>query len=94
MSINERNRMIARYIAGVDEVMGALEGITAEELDFRAGSGKWTCREVIHHLADSEAQSYARLRDLPITPDIDPAIVKRWTETAPIASVRKKRSRK
>lgn len=35
-----------------------------------SSSGGWTARQVIHRVADSEAQSYARLRHLiaePIT---------------------------
>ncbi len=32
-------------------------------LDVR-GAGGWSARQVIHHVADSEAQSYARLRRL------------------------------
>jgi len=33
------------------------------ELDTKA-PGEWSARQIIHHMADSEAQSYARLRRL------------------------------
>ena len=37
--------------------------LSESELD-SSKSGGWTARQVIHHVADSEAQSYARLRRL------------------------------
>ena len=61
----DRGRLIERYRAGFDEVKRALEGITAEEIDRRpAEPDGWTAREVAHHLADSEAMAYTRLRRL------------------------------
>ena len=35
--------------------------VTAQNIDLHVDGG-WTARQVIHHIADSEAQSYARLR--------------------------------
>ena len=40
----------------------ALEGATDTELDSRPGPDKWTAREIVHHLADSEMTSAIRLR--------------------------------
>lgn len=57
-----RDTLIARYRDGYAEVMRALEGITAAELDFRPSPGSWSPREVVHHLADSEMTSAIRLR--------------------------------
>lgn len=57
-----RTALIDRYAAGPAEVLAALAGITAEELDRRPAAGGWTAREVAHHLADSETNSYVRLR--------------------------------
>jgi len=37
--------------------------LSPADLD-KSAIGEWTPRQVIHHLADSEAQSYARLRRL------------------------------
>jgi hypothetical protein len=58
-----RADLIARYRAGHASVVGALEGITDEELD-RRPEGGWSAREVCHHLADSEMTSAIRLRRL------------------------------
>ncbi len=41
----------------------ALDGISEGELD-RAPAGEWSPRMVMHHLADSETNSYLRLRKL------------------------------
>ena len=42
---------------------------TLQEGDFDKSDGEgWTPRQVVHHLADSEAQSYARLRRLVAEP--------------------------
>jgi hypothetical protein len=38
------------------------------ELDTKA-PGEWSARQIIHHMADSEAQSYARLRRLLAEPE-------------------------
>ena len=40
----------------------ALAGATDEELDAHPAPGKWSAREIVHHLADSEMTSAIRLR--------------------------------
>ena len=42
--------------------------VTTENLDNRHESG-WSARQVIHHMADSETQSYVRLRRLLAEPE-------------------------
>ena len=53
----------AQYRASTEEFLKLAEQIKEEDLDKSDGK-EWTPRQVIHHLADSEAQSYARLRRL------------------------------
>jgi hypothetical protein len=43
-------------------VAEALIGATDEELDTHPAPGKWSAREVVHHLADSEMTAAVRLR--------------------------------
>ena len=62
MDRQTRSQLIARYKDGYREVVSALEGATDKELDARPAPGKWTAREVVHHLADSEMTSAVRLR--------------------------------
>ena len=62
MDAQRRRELIARYKDGYREVAAALEGASEKELDARPAPGKWTAREIIHHLADSEMTSAIRLR--------------------------------
>ena len=62
MDLHRRNELIAKYKDGYREVAAALEGITDRELDARPAPNRWTAREIVHHLADSEMTSAVRLR--------------------------------
>jgi hypothetical protein len=64
MTPEERNHLIATYAAGYDEVMNALDGFPADSLGARPIPGKWSAREIVHHLGDSETTSAWRLRKL------------------------------
>src|SRR5215470_19705380 len=64
MSPQERQQLITRYGEGYAEVAGALEGFPDRALSERPLPGKWTAREIVHHLADSESISAQRLRKL------------------------------
>ena len=62
MDRKERDRLIALYRDGYRAVVDALHGATEEELDAKPGPKKWSSREVVHHLADSEMTAAIRLR--------------------------------
>ena len=65
MNQTERTALIDRYRTGTADVEAALAGITDDELDRQPGDAdSWTARQVAHHLADSEAMAYIRLRRL------------------------------
>ena len=64
MTPEERNALIATYAAGYDEVMDALNGFPADSLGAHPIPGKWSAREIVHHLGDSESTSAWRLRRL------------------------------
>jgi hypothetical protein len=59
-----RRALVEQYRAGYDEVVKALDAATDADLDRRPAPGKWTAREIVHHLADSEMTSAIRLRRL------------------------------
>jgi len=61
---DRRRALVEQYGAGYGEVAKALEGATDADLDRRPAPGKWTAREIVHHLADSEMTSAIRLRRL------------------------------
>jgi len=62
MTVDERKKLIDQYKDGYRAVAEALVGATDEELDARQAPGKWSAREVVHHLADSELTAATRLR--------------------------------
>jgi len=64
MTNEERRTLIEKYKAGFDEVRRSLEGFTEEHLSAHPIPGKWSAREVVQHLADSEMSSAIRLRKL------------------------------
>jgi DinB superfamily len=63
MDTVRRRALIEEYRGGVAAVERALDGISDDELD-RTPDGEWSPRMVVHHLADSETNSYLRLRKL------------------------------
>ena len=65
MSLHER---IAAYQSASQYFLNLAVGTPADLLDVHHENG-WSARQVIHHMADSEAQSYARLRRLVAEPE-------------------------
>jgi len=64
MNSEERADLIAKYSAGYDAVLTALDGFPADSLGAHPIAGKWSAREIVHHLGDSESTSAFRLRKL------------------------------
>jgi hypothetical protein len=62
MDAERRKALIEQYRGGYEEVAEALVGITEAELDARPEPRKWSAREIVHHLADSEMTAAIRLR--------------------------------
>ena len=55
--------MARDYEAATNEFLAAVASVAPSLYDRRV-TGGWSTRQVIHHVADSETQSYARLRRL------------------------------
>ena len=64
MTVMDRAALLDHYRSAVADLDDAVAGITDADLDRPQPSGGWTARQVIHHLADSEAMAYIRLRRL------------------------------
>lgn len=60
----EREQLLAQYADGYRVVAEALLKATPEELDARPAPNKWSSREIVHHLADSEMVAAIRVRRL------------------------------
>ena len=70
MDAQTRQQLVARYKEGYLAVADALAGATDPELDARPAPGKWSAREIVHHLADSEMTSAIRMRNLIATDNL------------------------
>lgn len=62
MDRETRRKLVDQYKDGYRVVTEALAGASDAELDAHPAPGKWSAREIVHHLADSEMTSAIRLR--------------------------------
>lgn len=62
MDTAERERLIALYRDGYRAIVEAMHGAGEAELSARPAPNRWSAREIIHHLADSEMTAAVRLR--------------------------------
>jgi hypothetical protein len=69
MDVNTRKKLIDQYKDGYRVVAEALAGAPEEELDTAPAPGKWTARQIVHHLGDSEMTSAIRMRLLVAVPN-------------------------
>lgn len=78
-----RTEKVRAYIAELEALPAALrrsvEGLGAERLETPYRPGGWTVRQVVHHVADSHLNAYARFK-LALTEDRP--LVKTWEESA------------
>ncbi|MBK7873902.1 MAG: GNAT family N-acetyltransferase [Saprospiraceae bacterium] len=64
----EREQLIESYGKAYDKIVAALSEFPREMWQWRPAPNKWTIHENIIHLADSEANSYARCRKFIVEP--------------------------
>ena len=62
MNRETRQKLVDQYKDGYRVVAEALAGASDEALDVRPAPNRWSAREIVHHLADSEMTSAIRLR--------------------------------
>lgn len=55
-------QLIDAYLAGLDSLQQAVEGLNAEQLRARPVPGMWSTHEVVCHLADSEGMFAERMK--------------------------------
>jgi uncharacterized damage-inducible protein DinB len=54
--------IIDNYVAGIDSLQPAIEGLSPEQLRARPIEGQWSTLEVLCHLADTEAVFAERMK--------------------------------
>jgi len=53
--------LLEMYTSASQRLAEALAGLCDEELDLARAPGKWTIRQIVHHIADSDASSLVRI---------------------------------
>jgi DinB family protein len=69
MTAAERTALIDQYAAGPARLRAALATVPPEAMQWRPAPGEWSAHEVVVHCADSESNSYCRVRFLLAEPD-------------------------
>ena len=72
VTAHDRMAAIAVLSEMPDKLKDALDGLDQEQLDTPYREGGWTVRQLVHHIADSHMNAFARMR-LALTED-SPAI--------------------
>ena len=62
LSPQQRHEQIARMRRLPEDLAAAVKGLNDTQLDTPYGEGKWTIRQVVHHLADSHMQAFGRVK--------------------------------
>ena len=58
----ELDMLLERFRRGPEVVAAVLTGAAGGELDFRPNAGRWSIRQIVCHLADSEVVAAERIR--------------------------------
>ncbi len=62
MNPDERQQKLTLYANAYDQLSSALENYPEDMWDFKPGPERWSIREILVHITDSEANSYIRCR--------------------------------
>jgi len=62
MTPQDRAELLMSYARGPQALKAALEDYPPESLDFRPAPDKWSIRDIVFHLAESELHAYLRAR--------------------------------
>jgi uncharacterized damage-inducible protein DinB len=79
LSPGARAEAIAAIGRVPEQLYGAVRGLDDAQLDTPYRAGGWTLRQVVHHVADSHANSYVRCK---LTVSEDNPTVQNYDETA------------
>jgi hypothetical protein len=62
--MSELADVLERFRRGAELLASATMGAAGPELDFKPGEGKWSVRQIVCHVADSEAVGVMRIRQI------------------------------
>jgi hypothetical protein len=59
---SERNEWIQKIQRLPGKLEAAVQGLNDAQLDTPTGEGKWTSRQIAHHIADANINAYTRMK--------------------------------
>ena len=77
--MNEIPELLERFRRGAELVAVAITGAAGPELDFKPAPDQWSVRQIVAHLADTEAANVVRLRQ--VIAEDNPTLVP-WDQNA------------
>jgi hypothetical protein len=60
--MTEREKFIKRMGELPSLLAAAVKGLSDKQLDTSPGEGKWTIRQIVHHIADANMNAYLRMK--------------------------------
>jgi len=84
LTASERNEWILKVQQLPPKLEEAIKGLSDTQLDTPTGEGKWTIRQIAHHIADANINAYTRMK-LIVTeekPILKPYNQDQWAELA------------
>ena len=60
----DTERMLLSYLQGIDDFINVLPEFPKKMWDYKPAPNRWSIKEIILHMADSEANSYVRCRKI------------------------------
>ncbi len=64
MKIEYIRRLLKKYLASHNQIKKFSEGLTEKELNYKPAPDKWSVREIINHLCDSEIMAVSRMQNI------------------------------
>lgn len=62
--MGETGRLIERYAEGFKLISGAIDGLSEEELNFKPAPDKWSIKEIVIHVSDTEIVAVHRIKSV------------------------------
>jgi hypothetical protein len=62
LTLSERNEYIQKIQQLPKKLETAVKGLNDAQLNTPTGEGKWTSRQIAHHIADANINAYARMK--------------------------------
>ena len=58
---NEISQLLEKYISAYPKIKDVGDKLTEEEINFIPSSNKWSIRQILHHLCDTEMMATTRV---------------------------------